>query len=190
MNLSRLLCPTHSKTANKRGTRGHKLTVNTDQQSAHKCLTLESMATLSRPIVVQRVPETMTGREARAFYEAVLPVVSSDRPRIVFDMSRMRHVDSVGIAVFLRCICQAAKGDGDIKLAGMLPQAAVVFELTRIGQLFEMYENSIAAVMSYNGLLPNTPSLLRPPLAQLEAASHPPDARAEDGGVEGAKFAA
>jgi len=72
------------------------------------------MATPNRPILVKRVPETMNGSKARKFYREVLPILISDRPRIVFDMSKTRHVDSTGIAVLLRCICQATKGDGDI----------------------------------------------------------------------------
>ena len=93
----------------------------------------------------------MNGREAHSFYKEVLPVLCADRPQIVFDMSKMQHVDSIGVAIFLQCICRAAKSDGEIKFAGMLPRAAVVFELTRIGQLFEIYETSISAVLSFNG---------------------------------------
>jgi anti-sigma B factor antagonist len=95
----------------------------------------------------------MNGREARSFYKEVLPVLSADRPQIVFDMSRMQHVDSIGIRIFLQCVCQVAKNDGDIKLAGMQPRAAVVFELTRIGRLFEIYETSISAVSSFSSVL-------------------------------------
>ena len=96
----------------------------------------------------------MNGREAHGFYKEVLPVLSADRPQIVIDLSEMHHVDSIGIAIFLRCICRAAKSDGDIKLAGMLPRATVVFELTRIGQLFEIYESSISAVLSFTSVIP------------------------------------
>ena len=92
----------------------------------------------------------MNGREARSFYKEVLPLLRADRPQIVFDMSKMLHVDSIGVGIFVQCICQVAKNDGEIKLAGMLPRAAVVFELTRIGQLFEIYETSISAVLSFS----------------------------------------
>lgn len=95
----------------------------------------------------------MNGREARSFYKEVLSVLSADRPQIVFDMSKMHHVDSIGVGIFLRCIRQAAKSDGDVKLAGMLPHAAVVFELTRIGQLFETYETSASAVLSFSRVI-------------------------------------
>ena len=115
---------------------------------------LEGWRTLVEPVIVKRIPKTMNGREAHGFYKEVLPLLSADRPQIVFDMSKMHHVDSIGVAIFLRCICRAAKSDGDIKLAGMLPRATVVFELTRIGQLFEIYESSISAVLSFTSVIP------------------------------------
>ena len=102
------------------------------------------MASPVRPVIVKRVLETMNAMEAHSFYKEVLPVLSADRPQIVFDMSKTHHVDSTGISIFLQCICQAAKSDGNIKLAGALPHVAVVSELTRIGRLFEIYENSLA----------------------------------------------
>ena len=114
------------------------------------------MASSGRPVIVKRVPEKMNGREADRFYKEVLPLLSADRPQIVFDMSKMRHVDSIGVGIFLRCICRAAKSDGNIKLAGMLPRATVVFELTRIGQLFESYESSISAVLSFSSVIPKS----------------------------------
>ena len=73
------------------------------------------MASPRRPVIVKRIPGTMTGREAHRFYKEVLPVLTTDRPQIVFDMSKMQHVDSVGVGIFLQCICQAAKNDGDIR---------------------------------------------------------------------------
>jgi anti-anti-sigma factor len=104
----------------------------------------------------------MNSRQARDFYRGMLPVLSADRPQIVFDMSKMKHVDSVGISVFLQCMRQAMIHDGDIRMAGVLPQTAVIFELTRVGRLFEMCENSTAAAKSFSSFLPNAPSTFQP----------------------------
>jgi len=120
------------------------------------------MSSSSRPVIVKRVPETMNSRQARDFYRGMLPVLSSDRPQIVFDMSKMKHVDSVGISVFLQCMRQAMMHDGDIRMAGVLPQTAVIFELTRVGRLFEMFENSTAAAKSFSSFLPNALSTFKP----------------------------
>ena len=148
------------------------------------------MATANRPILVKRVPETMNGSKARKFYREVLPILISDRPRIVFDMSKTRHVDSTGIAVLLRCIRQAMKGDGDIKLAGVSAQIAVVFELTRIGKVFEIYENSIGATMSFSSPTTHRPKFSQQHAAQLAAIANPQDPLAEDDTAGKTKFAA
>jgi anti-anti-sigma factor len=113
------------------------------------------METISRPVVVKRMPEKMNLTQARKFLKEVQPFVTSDRPQIVFDMSQVRHIDSAGVDVLLRCMRAAVKHDGDLKLAALSPQAAVVLELTRTGRLFEIYENSTAAVKSFSSFLPN-----------------------------------
>jgi hypothetical protein len=51
---------------------------------------------------------------------------------------------------------QTMRHDGDLKLAALSPQAAVVLELTRTGRLFEIYDNSTDAARSFSCFLPNT----------------------------------
>jgi len=113
------------------------------------------METSSRPVVVKRMPERMNLKQARKFLKEVEPFLVSDRPQVVFDMSQVRHIDAAGVDVLLKCMRQAMKHDGDLKLASLSPQAAVVLELTRTGRLFEIYENSTAAAKSFSCFLPN-----------------------------------
>jgi anti-sigma B factor antagonist len=101
------------------------------------------------------MPETMNLKQARSFLKEVEPFLSSDRPQLVFDMSQVRHIDAAGIDVLLQCMRDVIKHDGDLKLASVSPQAAVVLELTRTGRLFEIYDNSTQAVKSFSSFLPN-----------------------------------
>jgi len=121
------------------------------------------METSSRPVVVKRMPERMNLKQARKFLKEVKPFLISDRPQIVFDMSQVRHIDAAGIDVLLQCMREAMKHDGDLKLASLSPQAAVVLELTRTGRLFEIYENSTFAAKSFRCFLPNA---IRHPYSQ------------------------
>ncbi|HLI63738.1 MAG TPA: STAS domain-containing protein [Terriglobales bacterium] len=113
------------------------------------------METSSRPVVVKRMPERMNLKQARTFLKEVEPFLTSDRPQVVFDMSQVRQIDAAGVEVLLQCMREASKHDGDLKLAALSPQAAIVLELTRAGRLFEIYENSTAAVKSFSCFLPN-----------------------------------
>ena len=113
------------------------------------------METNSRPVVVKRMPERMNLKQARSFLKEVQPFLNSDRPQVVFDMSQVRQIDAAGVDVLLQCMRRIMKHDGDLKLAALSPQAAVVLELTRTGRLFEIYETSTAAVKSFSCFLPN-----------------------------------
>ena len=113
------------------------------------------METISRPVVVKRMPERLNARTARDFLRDVQTFLSTDRPQLVFDLSQVKQLDSAGVEMLLRCMSEAHKRDGDLKLASLSPQAAVVLELTRTERLFEIYDSSTDAVRSFSGFLPN-----------------------------------
>ena len=71
----------------------------------------------SRPVVVKRVPDRLNLRLARTFLREVQPFLTSDRPQIVFDLSQVRQLDAAGVEMLLRCMSEAHKRDGDLKLA-------------------------------------------------------------------------
>jgi anti-anti-sigma factor len=110
----------------------------------------------SRPVLVKRVPENMNQREAQKFFADVRPLLSADRPQLVFDLSQVRQLDVAGIEVLMQCMSMAMRKDGDLKLASLSDHAAVVLELTRTDRLFEIYESSTDAARSYSSFLPNT----------------------------------
>ena len=121
----------------------------------------------SRPVVVKRMPERMTLPQVRAFLREVQPFLNSDRPQLVFDLSTVRQMDSAGVEMLLRCMDRAMQRDGDVKLAALSPQSAVVLELSRAARLFEIYDTSTDAARSFSCFLPNT--LRRGPVVETPA---------------------
>lgn len=109
----------------------------------------------SRPVVVKRMPERVNQREARKFLDDVQPFLNSDRPQLVFDLSQVKQLDASGVEMLLQCVSEVMKRDGDLKLASLSKQAAMVLELTRTDRLFEIYNNSTEAARSFSGFLPN-----------------------------------
>lgn len=109
----------------------------------------------SRPVIVKRMPERINLQQAREFLREVQPLLSSDRPQLVFDFSSVRRMDAAGVDMLLECMADVMKYDGDLKLAALSAQAAVVLELTRADRLFEIYETVSDAVRSFSGFLPN-----------------------------------
>jgi anti-anti-sigma factor len=113
------------------------------------------METSSRPVVVKRMPQRLNLRAAREFLRDVQPFLDADRPQLVFDLSQVQQLDAAGVEMLLYCMSEAHKRDGDLKLACLSAQAAIVLELTRTERLFEIYETSADAARSFSGFLPN-----------------------------------
>ncbi|HEY6272687.1 MAG TPA: STAS domain-containing protein [Terriglobales bacterium] len=113
------------------------------------------MATNSRPVVVRRMPQRLNLRAAREFLHELQPLLGVDRPQLVFDLSQVQQLDAAGVEMLLYCMSEAHKRDGDLKLAALSQEAAVMLELTRTERLFEIYETSTDAVRSFSGFLPN-----------------------------------
>ena len=109
----------------------------------------------SRPVIVKRMPDRINLQQARDFQREVQPLLRSDRPQLVFDFSAVRRMDAAGVDMLLECMSEVMKHDGDLKLAALSAQAAVVLELTRADRLFEIYETVSDAVRSFSGFLPN-----------------------------------
>ena len=125
----------------------------------------------NRPVVVKRVPDRLNLKQARTFLAEVQPMLRSDRPQMVFDCSQVKQMDAAGVEMLLHCLAEVMKRDGDLKLAALSPQAAVVLEMTRTDRLFEIYDSSSDAVLSFSRFLPSAvkrpSSVLRMPAPSL-----------------------
>jgi anti-sigma B factor antagonist len=103
------------------------------------------------PVVVKQLPEMLKLQQVQAFLREVEPLFHADRPRVVFDFSRVRQMDSAGVDMLLYCVEEAMKRNGDLKLAAIRPASAIILELTRVDRLFEVFETVTEAVDSFSG---------------------------------------
>ena len=105
-----------------------------------------------RPVAVKQLPEKFSVAQGRAFFRELESCLNSDRPRIVLDGSRLQELDSAGIHVLLRCLEEAMKRNGDVKLAALPARAAATLELTGVHRLFESFDTAADAVDSFHQL--------------------------------------
>ncbi len=106
----------------------------------------------SGPVVVMQIPEQLNSAAVRAFMQEMQPLLEIHRPRIVFDCSQVRYMDSAGVEMMLHCLEEAMKRDGDLKLAALSPESEVVLELMRVARVFEAFATSEEAVRSFNAV--------------------------------------
>ena len=148
--------------------------------------------TSARHVSVKQLPERLSIKQGRSFFREVEPHLQSDRPRVVLDCSKVRQLDSAGIHVLLRVLEEAMKRNGDVKLASIPPGAAAILELTKVGRLFETFDNTADAVNSFHKFpimpVPHAFGHVSSPLAprvrnhsfadgQSDSHSNPPDSK-------------
>jgi len=101
------------------------------------------------PVIVMELPQELTQAGASSFLESLQPLLETSRPCVVLDCSQVRHIDSAGVEMLLHCLGEAMKRDGDLKLAAVSPESAVILELMRVDRLFEVFETSEEAAHSF-----------------------------------------
>ena len=94
----------------------------------------------------------LAGRLVAACSEDVRDQVSQRMerfPNIVFDLSAMTHIDSSGLGVLVQLLQRANTRGGTIKLACLQPHPRIVFDITKVYRVFEIFDTVDAALASF-----------------------------------------
>lgn len=57
---------------------------------------------------------------------------------VLFDLSKMVHIDSSGLGVLVQVLQKAKAGNGKVILAGLQPGPKIVFDITKVSRVFEI----------------------------------------------------
>jgi len=75
-----------------------------------------------------------------------------DRPRVVLDCSNLLEWNAPAVLLLLRCLEEAMKRNGDVRLAGLSEKAKTVLELAGAHRLFQIFNSPAEAVESFHNL--------------------------------------
>jgi anti-sigma B factor antagonist len=106
-------------------------------------------------VSVRQLPESLDAKQGKRFLSELEECINVDRPRIVLDCSKVRHMGRPAVHVLLCCLEEAMKRNGDVKLAALPPDARAVLEFTGADRLFETFDTMEDAVEGFyhRGLL-------------------------------------
>lgn len=106
-------------------------------------------------VAVIEVPyEEIDASNAAEFKHALAAVVSTE-PRLIFDLHRLRFVDSSGLGSFLSCLRKVNEHGGELKLCGMATAVRAVFELVRMHRVFDIHPTRDAALAAFTPAAPD-----------------------------------
>jgi len=98
--------------------------------------------------VVMLPVEELDAGNAAEFKRDVASVIDKNA-RIIFDLGKVRFVDSSGLGAFLSCLRKANARGGDLKLCRMSKEVRTVFELVRLNRILDIQETKEAAIAAF-----------------------------------------
>lgn len=102
-----------------------------------------------RAINIMKLPTSVSAANVNGLTQVVESFVQTRHPRIVVDCSVVESMEKWEIAFLLYCLEEVMKHNGDVRLAMLMPPAAVALQRSGVSRLFEMYDSMESAVESY-----------------------------------------
>jgi len=111
-----------------------------------------------KTVIVRHFPEAFTGWARKRFFNEVKGHLDMDRPCVVLECSQLAQMDKHIVLMLLRCLEEAMKRNGDVRLAAVSPQAKAALKSTGADILFRFFETSEDAIASFQRrtILPNS----------------------------------
>lgn len=117
-----------------------------------KIMELETIETTirRRPVTVLRLPEHLNAHSECSFLQEFERHMTGSRPFLVLDCSTIHRLDKPTIFLLLRCLEEAMKRNGDVKLSGISLAADSANGFSAATGIFEVFETSEEAVNSFH----------------------------------------
>ncbi len=101
-----------------------------------------------RVTVVTLLEDALEAQDAKEFRRSMEKELRG-KGKVVFDLSRVRFVDSSGLGAILGCLRVIEGGGGGLKLCGLSPEVKKAVELVRMDRLVDVHgtrEEALAAL--------------------------------------------
>lgn len=72
-----------------------------------------------------------------------------DHKAILFDLTKMAHIDSSGLGALVSILQRVNSNGGVIKLACLQDRPRIVFDITKICRVFDIYDTVEEAIASF-----------------------------------------
>ena len=82
--------------------------------------------------------ENLDASNTKEFKSQVSPLIKA-KAKLVFDLTKVKFVDSSGLGALLSCLRRVNAEGGDLKICGVTKQVRLIFELVRLHRIFEMF---------------------------------------------------
>lgn len=98
--------------------------------------------------VVEPLMDALDAKNAKEFKQSISPILE-DNQNVIFDMNRIKFLDSSGCGTILSCLRQLNSAGGDLKMYGLQSPVRTLFELIRMHRIIQIFNTKDEAVTSF-----------------------------------------
>jgi anti-anti-sigma factor len=80
---------------------------------------------------------------------AVRRIMSEGREKVIFNLSGVHHIDSLGLDLLIACHVSAGMHSAQLKLLEPRHEVAEVFAITKLDKRFEIFDREVEALESF-----------------------------------------
>ncbi|MBF0119522.1 MAG: STAS domain-containing protein [Desulfobacterales bacterium] len=99
-------------------------------------------------VVAKPCVKVIDSDNAKSFKTSLSDVIANNK-KIVLDLSGVTFIDSSGCGTILACLRKLSANDGDLKVFGLQKPVRTLFELVRLHNILDIFENKEDAITSF-----------------------------------------
>jgi anti-sigma B factor antagonist len=78
-------------------------------------------------------------------------LISQGKKNLLLNLGQVPHIDSSGIAELVSAFVAARREGGDVKLLNLTKKVRDTVEIVKLGAIFELFDDEVAALKSFAG---------------------------------------
>lgn len=101
--------------------------------------------------LVELAGKIVYGPECRQIEWLTAELLEEGERKIVFDISRVNHLDSSGVGIIVMCAGKVKEAGGELRFAGAEGHVKTVLKITEVGKILALYPSRAEALEGFSG---------------------------------------
>jgi len=102
-------------------------------------------------VLVEIAGKIVYGLECQQIEWLIAELLQQGEKKIIFDISRVRHLDSSGVGIMVMCSGKVKEAGGELRVAGAEAHVKAILKMTEVGKILSLYPSSSEALEGFTG---------------------------------------
>src|SRR5262245_31152750 len=102
-------------------------------------------------ILVELHGKLVYGPECQQIEWLTAELLEEGKNKVIFDISRVQHLDSSGIGILVMCAGKVREAGGELRVAGAQGHVKTVLTMTEVGKILALYPSRADALEGFAG---------------------------------------